>query len=70
MIDKMIKALEVLKTLEFREIQLVAYLNWKSIPQSYKLVNQFIVDSYRIEIYKLNNNTIVNIAEVGLFQIM
>ena len=70
MIDKMIKALEVLKTLEFRDIQLVAYLNWKSIPQSYKLVNQFIVDSYRIEIYKLNNNTIVNIAEVGLFQIM
>lgn len=70
MIDKMIKALEVLKTLEFREIQLVAYLNWKSIPQSYKLVNQFIVDSYRIEIYKLNNNTIVNIADIGLFQIM
>ena len=70
MIDKMIKALEVLKTLEFRDIQLVAYLNWKSIPQSYKLVNQFIVDSYRIEIYKLNNNTIVNIADIGLFQIM
>ena len=70
MIDKMIKALEVLKTLEFREIQLVAYLNWKSIPQSYKLVNQFIVDSTRIEIYKLNNNTIVNIADIGLFQIM
>jgi len=70
MIDKMIKALEVLKTLEFIDIQLVAYLNWKSIPQSYKLVNQFIVDSIRIEIYKLNNNTIVNIADVGLFQIM
>lgn len=70
MIDKMIKALEIMKSLGFNDIQLVAYLNWKSIPQSYKLVFQFIVDSTRIEIYKLNNNTIVNIAEVGLFQIM
>jgi hypothetical protein len=70
MIDKMIKALEIMKSLGFNDIQLVAYLNWKSIPQSYKLVFQFIVDSTRIEIYKLNNNTIVNIADIGLFQIM
>lgn len=70
MIDKMIKALEIMNSLGFNDIQLVAYLNWKSIPQSYKLVFQFIVDSTRIEIYKLNNNTIVNIADIGLFQIM
>ena len=70
-IDKLKKAIELLKDAdEFNHIQLIGELSWSSIPQSYKLVKSLIINSYKVEVFKLNSNVLVNIDSLGLFQIM
>lgn len=70
-IDKLSKAIEILVDVpEFAHIQLIGELSWSSIPQSYKLVKSFIINSYKVEVYQLNSNVLVKIDNVGLFQIM
>lgn len=55
---------------EFRDIQLVAELNWKSIPEAYTFQNSVICSATRTDIYKLNSTIVIDIRDVGLFQIM
>jgi len=70
-IERLSKALDLLKALDKHiHIQLIGELGWASIPESYKLMESWVVDSHRIDIYKLKGNIIVNISDVGLFQIM
>jgi hypothetical protein len=55
---------------DFRDIQLVAELNWKSIPEAYTYHSSVICSATRTDIYKLNSTIVIKIHEVGLFQIM
>jgi hypothetical protein len=55
---------------EFKNIQLVAELNWKAIPQAYKFQSSVIASATRTDIYKLNSTIVIDIRDVGLFQIM
>lgn len=78
-IEKLKFAIDILSTLveanydkadEFKNIQLVAELNWKSIPQAYKFQSSVIASATRTDIYKLNSTIVIDIRDVGLFQIM
>jgi hypothetical protein len=51
-------------------IQLIAELNWKSIPEAYAFQSSVIHSGNRTDIYKLNSTIVINIYEVGFFQIM
>jgi hypothetical protein len=78
-IEKLKFAVDVLSSLveanydkadEFKNIQLIAELNWKSIPQAYKFQASVIASATRTDIYKLNSTIVIDIRDVGLFQIM
>jgi hypothetical protein len=78
-IEKLKFAIDILSSLveanydkadEFKHIQLVAELNWKSIPQAYKFQGSVIASATRTDIYKLNSTILIDIRDVGLFQIM
>lgn len=69
-IDKLQEAIKILKLLEFNNIQLIAELNWRDIPQSYKLTNSWIIENKKVTLHNLANNTLVKIDGVGLFQTM
>lgn len=68
--DKLQEVVKILKLLEFNHIQLIAELNWRDIPQSYKLVNSWIIENKRVTLHNLANNTIMKIEGIGLFQTM
>jgi hypothetical protein len=70
-IERLSTALNLLKTFDKHiHIQLIGELGWTSIPEAYEFMESWVVDSHRIDIYKLKGNIIVNISDVGLFQIM
>jgi hypothetical protein len=70
-IERLSTALNLLKTFDKHiHIQLIGELGWASIPEAYEFMESWVVDSHRIDIYKLKGNIIVNISDVGLFQIM
>jgi hypothetical protein len=68
--NKLHAALEILYTLdEYSDVQLIALLNWKSVPEVYKLNRSFIYNNHRIEEYKNGSTIIVNIQGIGTFQL-
>lgn len=70
-IDRLLKVLELLKSLDrHKYIQLIGELGWSSIPESYSMVESWVVNGHRVEIFKLKSNIIVQVSDVGLFQIM
>lgn len=70
-IDKLNIAVDVLCSMnEFSNTELVAELKWKSIPEAYEYQKSVIHSSTRTDIYKLNSTIVINIHNVGLFQIM
>lgn len=64
-------AVEILHILDdFINIQLIAKLNWKSIPEAYKHAYSCICQNHKVDVYKRDGVMIVDIQGIGLFQIM
>ena len=55
---------------EFNDISLIAYLNWKKIPEATKYVKTIVMGDSRIEMYQLGQMSIINVTPYGYFQIM
>lgn len=70
-ISKLQSALSLISSMEeFNQVSFIATLGWSSIPEIYKLVKSVIVNGARIEVYSSKSTTILNIRDVGLFQII
>ena len=68
--NKLRPAVEILYTLDdYKDIQFIAVLNWKSMPEIYKLNKSFIYSNHRIEEYRNGNTLIVHIVGVGIYQL-
>jgi hypothetical protein len=64
-------AVEILHILDdFLNIQLIAKLNWKSIPEAYTHAYSCICQNHKVDVYKRDAVMIVEIQGIGLFQIM
>lgn len=70
-IDKLKTACEVLQEAEgYEDINCIAYINWKTMPEAAKEVSSKIIGDVRITEYLLNSNRFVMIQGIGLFQII
>lgn len=65
------KAVDILsKNERFSNVSVIGELNWKSIPESYVVDEVYIDNKHRIDILKQDKTVIVNIHNVGLFQVI
>lgn len=55
---------------EYEDVQCVAYLNWKSLPEAAKQVKALVVPDGRVTEYLHGNTRIVNVQPYGYFQII
>lgn len=69
--NKLKQAVDILSNYEnFNGVSVIGELNWKSIPESYVMDKVYVNNDHRIEIHKQDNTTIVNIYNIGLFQVI
>jgi hypothetical protein len=54
----------------FDNIDMVGMLYLKQIPESYKFIEDLLINNYRLSIYMDGNRYIVDIRHVGIFQLM
>lgn len=54
---------------QFDGIEFIAVLNWKEIPKAYKIDKTIILNTNRVNVYKLDTKMVVEIVGLGLFQI-
>jgi hypothetical protein len=65
------KAVDILsKNSRFDNVSVIGELNWKSIPESYVVDEVYIDNKHRIDILKQDKIVIVNIHNLGLFQVI
>jgi hypothetical protein len=65
------KAVDILsKNSRFDNVSVIGELNWKSIPESYVVDEVYIDNKHRIDILKQDKTVIVNIHNLGLFQVI
>jgi hypothetical protein len=65
------KAVDILsKNERFNNVSVIGELNWKSIPESYVVDEVYIDNKHRIDILKQDKTVIVNIHNIGLFQVI
>jgi hypothetical protein len=65
------KAVDILsKNSRFDNVSVIGELNWKSIPESYEVEEVYIDNKHRIDILKQDKTVIVNIHNLGLFQVI
>lgn len=65
------KAVDILsKNSRFNNVSVIGELNWKSIPESYVVDEVYIDNKHRIDILKQDKIVIVNIHNLGLFQVI
>lgn len=70
-IEELIFALDVLKDIpEFTTINFIARLNWKQIPEAYVKKMSIILNGHRVTKYTLKDMDVVDISDIGVFQIM
>jgi hypothetical protein len=55
---------------EYDDINLVAVLNWKSIPESSKEVKSIVVGNTRITEYINGSTRVLHVHPYGIFQIL
>jgi hypothetical protein len=55
---------------EFKDVTCIAHLNWTKMPEAAKEVQNILTSNGRVTIFKLNNDTFVEVQDEGLFQIM
>lgn len=68
---KLKQAVDILSTYEaFKNVSVIGELNWKTIPEAYIVDKVYIDNDNRIEIRRQDSTTIVNISNVGLFQLI
>jgi hypothetical protein len=69
--NELLEALKILSELDdFVDVRLIAKLNWKAIPETYKKTKTTIVGTNKVTEYVLQDTFVVDIQGVGLFQIM
>jgi len=54
----------------FDNIDMVGMLYLRQIPESYKFIEDLLINNYRLSIYMDGNRYIVDIRHVGIFQLM
>jgi hypothetical protein len=65
------KAVDILsKNERFNDVSVIGELNWKTIPESYVVDEVYIDNKHRVDILKQDKTIIVNIHNVGLFQVI
>lgn len=69
---KLKQAVDILsKDDRFKNVSVIGELNWRSIPESYIVDEVYIINSeHRIDVLKQDATTIVNIHNLGLFQLI
>ena len=68
---KLKQAVEILsKNDKFRDVSVIGELNWRSIPESYIVEEVYIDSEHRIDVHRQDSTVIVNIHNLGLFQLI
>jgi len=63
-------AVDILSSLDqFNDITFIAELKWTKIPEAYNFRYSVITNGSRLSVYQLEENTIVDIVSIGIFQI-
>jgi hypothetical protein len=69
-VEELIFALDVIKDIpEFASTNFIAKLNWKQIPEAYTKKMSIILNGHRLTHYTLKDTSVVDISDIGLFQI-
>jgi hypothetical protein len=69
-VEELIFALDVIKELpEFANTTFIAKLNWKQVPEAYTKKKSIILNGHRLTNYTLKETSVVDISDIGLFQI-
>jgi len=70
-IDKLKYACDCLSKIgEHENVQCIAVLNWDKLPEATSRVNTIVYMGHRVTHYKMNSVSIVEIDDVGFFQII
>lgn len=55
---------------EYDDIQCLALLNWKSLPEVAKEVRSFVIGETRISEFLMGNVRVIHVQPYGYFQVM